>query len=155
MRSPAKLARTSCSGALCAALIAVVGAGCGGSTTSQGDAGASGETSSAGEAGAGAARACVLPAPIDTPIGTACPVGCATVEAVQIDVARTCKRRVHLGCMDCPNICGGAPEGPCLKSTVDGRIVHAPTYAMVGRSGWTGCTPEEDSLFRTSVPCEP
>jgi len=155
MRHPEKLARAYRSGAPCALLIVLVGTGCGGSSTSQGDAGGGADASTAAEAGDAAASACVLPAPIDTPVSTACPAGCGRVEAVQIDVSRMCKRRVHLGCMECPVLCGGAPEGPCLRSTVDGRIVYAPTYAMIGRSGWIGCTPEEEALFRSSVPCEP
>ncbi|MBX3187781.1 MAG: hypothetical protein KF819_12230 [Labilithrix sp.] len=107
----------------------------------------------AGQAPASEAAQCILPLPIDTPTSSSCPAGCVEVIATQLDGANACVRAVLLGCISCPQGCGGAPEGPCYKNVDDGRVVRAPTYAVDGRPDWVACTAAEEAQIGTAPRC--
>lgn len=97
---------------------------------------------------------CIFPGPRNTPWRpadkTKCPTGCLPVEATELDPSGTCARRVLLGCLGCPDGCGGRLEGPpCLKYVPDGRIFWgAPGYTTDGNEDFVECTQAEYDALR-------
>lgn len=98
---------------------------------------------------------CQFPLPVNTPpAAVSCPSDCPAVSGDQIDDSRQCVRAVLVGCLLCPNGCGGAPEGPCYRNTTDGRIVRVPTYAVdEHKSDWVRCTAAEEQPLLTLPRC--
>jgi hypothetical protein len=105
--------------------------------------------------GNGDAIRCPFPLPINTPpAAVSCPSDCPPAGGEQIDDPKHCVRAVLVGCLLCPNGCGGAPEGPCYRNISDGRIVRVPSYAVhEHESEWVRCTAAEEQPFATLPPC--
>lgn len=114
-----------------------------------------GDLAPVGDGGPAPDDRCQFPAPINTPpAAVSCPSDCPAVGGNQIDDSRQCVRAVLVGCLLCPNGCGGAPEGPCYRNTTDGRIVRVPTYAVdEHKSDWVRCTAAEEQPLLTLPRC--
>lgn len=79
---------------------------------------------------------CAFPSPRGST--SPCPSTCLTVEAMEADEERACRRKVVLGCL--PPGGGGDTSGPCFKNTQDGRMVQASRFVFVNRPEWVECS---------------
>ncbi|CAN5923727.1 hypothetical protein BH11MYX4_BH11MYX4_21060 [soil metagenome] len=102
---------------------------------------------SAGDAGDAEAGSCSYFAPSGTLVSptTACTGACSGVRADVLDERNGCiDRNTFLGCLDCPEGCGGGMEGGCFKNVDDGRIISPyPAFTLEDRVGWVHCTQAE------------
>ena len=125
------------------------------------------DAANGGDAAADGARPTTCSFPSFTPavgedgglVAQSCPATCPVpVSGTELDSQAQCTRNVFMGCIVCPDGCGGAPEGTCHKYTRDGRLVRVPDWAVQndgsGGQGWIGCTSAEDARFNAAVtPC--
>ncbi|MBX3208397.1 MAG: hypothetical protein KF764_25350 [Labilithrix sp.] len=68
-----------------------------------------------------------------------CPRECMAVDAIMLDEAAQCRRKVVLGCVPGPL----TTDGPCFKRLADGLLVNASGSAGLTAHGWVLCTEEE------------
>jgi len=92
---------------------------------------------------------CVFPLPKMSTRGCD-PTKCMAVDAIEWDEENACGREVILGCLP---FGGMTTDGPCYRSTEDGRIVRASGSAFAGRVGWERCSPADAERSR-NVPCK-
>ena len=143
--------------ALLSSLLVATVLACTSSATSSGsDPVAEGDASASSPAVDGAS--CSYFAPADaTATAAECAEGCTAVQGNVLDEEKGCAHQASfLGCLNCPEGCGGAMEGGCFRNVDDGRVVYvAPAFMMVNRPGWAHCTSDEHDRVAKALFGEP